>query len=484
LLVELDISFNSFASLDAFNGTTINTHILDLYLNTLFSIGLKYCRKLRHIQIQDNPLVLIPNENILHNNIDINLTQYSMSAVECHIVSLCPSLSTFCRNKVSMAKGFKFTPGKHDATLLLPYIIVLSHCVYSEIPSDLSSLQSFIHYGKAIDTKTYDNICSQEIRHFRPPSEGDQLIQLLLSIDAEQNNVAMISKSKQDSVSLLEMLKSHLLLLENYGAPSNDGNTGTVIINYNESNALNKCEVPPSTLEMKECLSRVPDITRQNEYSNHTSNHTYSATKIQSVMRGWRSRKNLRNALESAHYHDDELDELLNMDLNFQFDTEDIMSEINGFYVANKNNDRNLEKSEYNSSPESKLASSDTLMVYGDHRRRRAPNSNNFLLQPSSADYCNEVTEELGSPRPSTAMTDASDLTVSTSAHTEKDYEEYSVRSRTESHQQSSESIKEWGISDPKVIAMMLKRNKRLKSFEQAIETRERERGKKSAGHN
>jgi len=338
-------------------------------------------------------------------------------------------------------------------------------------------LQSFIHYGKAIDTKTYDNICSQEIRHFRPPSEGDQLIQLILSIDAEQNNVAMISKSKQDSVSLLEMLKSHLLLLENYGAPSNNGNTGTVIINYNESNALNKCELPPSTLEMKECLSRVPDITRQNEYSNHT----YSATKIQSVMRGWRSRKNLRNALESAHYHDDELDELLNMDLNFQFDTEDIMSEINGFYVANKNNDRNLEKSEYNSSPESKLASSDTLMVYGDHRRRRGSNTNNFLVKPASADYSRFVdSDELGSPRPSTAMTDASDLTVSTSAHTEVDGEEYSVRSNSgysQSHKQSAESVKEWGISDPKVIAMMLKRNKRLKSFEQAKENREKEKG-------
>lgn len=314
------------------------------------------------------------------------------------------------------------------------------------------------------------------------PAECEKLIQLLLSIDAEQNNFVMLSRSKQNSGSLVEMLKSHLILLENHRLLSNDENNSLILINYNESIIYNKSEPVLSNVESKESCPMVHSFSSNDENLNHTS----SAIKIQSVIRGWRSRKHLRHALESAQYHDDELDELLNMDLNFQFDTEDIMSETNDFNWANKiSNGNNLAENDHNSSPESKLASSDMLMVYGDHRRRRGSNVNNFLLKHSSADFSNAVTtvtEELGSPRPSTAMTDASDLTVSTSAHTEIDCEEYSIRSNSgysQSHKVSSESIKEWGISDPKVISMMLKRNKRLKSFEQAKENREKEKGKK-----
>jgi len=309
------------------------------------------------------------------------------------------------------------------------------------------------------------------------PSESDRLIQLLMSIDAEQNNASTLSKSKQDNSSLLEMLKSHLILLERYGLSPNDDINAAVLINYNDSSASNAPEQVAGSLEMKE--SEQSMLACSNHYDNSSQNK--SAVKIQSVIRGWRSRKNLRHALDSAHYRDDELDELLNMDLNFQFDTEEIMTELNDFDWKKKTNNGGKAESDFNSSPESKLASSDTLMVYGDHRRRRGSNTNNFLVKPASADYSSIVdSDELGSPRPSTAMTDASDLTVSTSAHTEVDGEEYSVRSNSgysQSHKQSAESVKEWGISDPKVIAMMLKRNKRLKSFEQAKENREKEKG-------
>ena len=441
--------------------------------NTLSFIGLMYCRKLRHIQVQDNPLVLVPNENILHNNIDIHLTQHSLNDIERHIVSMCPSLSTFCRNSINREKVAANMPGKqYDYRNLLP----LTLTNYSDVAHDLP-LTECISYPKAMMTKTLRKGHLSFISDDQLPSESDRLIQLLMSIDAEQNNASTLSKSKQDNSSLLEMLKSHLILLERYGLSPNDDINVAVLINYNDSSASNAPEQVAGILEMKESEQSMLGCSNHNDNSSQNK----SAVKIQSVIRGWRSRKNLRHALDSAHYRDDELDELLNMDLNFQFDTEEIMTELNDFDWKKKTNNGGKAESDFNSSPESKLASSDTLMVYGDHRRRRGSNTNNFLVKPASADYSSIVdSDELGSPRPSTAMTDASDLTVSTSAHTEVDGEEYSVRSNSgysQSHKQSSDSVKEWGISDPKVIAMMLKRNKRLKSFEQAKENREKEKG-------
>ncbi len=404
-----------------------------------------------------------------------------MNDIEQYITSLCPSLTTFCRNKVSRGKDVAYNEGKHvnchKAILLRKLPILL---FVSDVDTSLPLAQSYVNYSAEMKTKMLRKGCLSDDALVQLPVENDQLIQLLLSIDADQNNVAVLSKSKPNSGRLVEMLKSHLILLENHGLVSKDENNATVFISYNDSVVNNKSESLSSSVEMKESRPMVYGFI-----SNHENlKDTRSAIKIQSVIRGWRSRKHLRHALESAQYHDDELDELLNMELNFQFDTEDIMSEINDFNWANRtSNDNNLAENDHNSSPESKLASSDMLMVYGDHRRRRSSNINNFLLKPSSADFSSAVvTEELGSPRPSTAMTDASDLTVSTSAHTEIDCEEYSIRSHSgysQSHKGSSESVKEWGISDPKVISMMLKRNKRLKSFEQAKENREKEKGKK-----
>ena len=331
-------------------------------------------------------------------------------------------------------------------TVIKQYYFVnyLFYYLHPDVTTSLPLAQSYVNYSAEMKTKTLRKGCLSDEALVQLPAESDQLIQLLLSIDAEQSNVATLCKSKQNSGRLVEMLKSHLSLLENHRLLSSNENNATVLINYNESVGNNKSEPLPSNVEMKESHPMVHGLSSNNENFNHTR----SAIKIQSVIRGWRSRKHLRHALESAQYHDDELDELLNMELNFQFDTEDIMSEINDFNWANKtSNGNNLAENDHNSSPESKLASGDMLMVYGDHRRRRGSNVNNFLLKPSSADFSSAVvTEELGSPRPSTAMTDASDLTVSTSAHTEIDCEEYSVRSHSgysQSHKGSSESVKE-----------------------------------------
>ena len=66
------------------------------------------------MQVQDNPVVLIPNENMLHNNINIHQTQHTMNDIERYIISLCPSLTSFCRNKVDKGKDVAYNEGKYD----------------------------------------------------------------------------------------------------------------------------------------------------------------------------------------------------------------------------------------------------------------------------------------------------------------------------------------------------------------------------------
>ena len=116
-------------------------------------------------------------------------------------------------------------------------------------------------------------------------------------------------------------------------------------------------------------------------------------------------------------------------------------------------------------------------MAYGDHIRRRQNNNSSGGLRTLSADQPSIQVEDFKDnlSRPSTGMTSASTVTTTSKAYSEQDDEFISRFSKENKKADPDEVAKEWGVSNPKVVAMIMKRNKRMQGFQNAKKTREKE---------
>jgi hypothetical protein len=244
-------------------------------------------------------------------------------------------------------------------------------------------------------------------------------------------------------------------------------------------------------------------------------------SKAQAAWRGYRLRKQVKGIVASSRYCDDELDELFQTDalegLDMGLDGYDDLLNPMGLrgdwhQTGGEGMDEEGERDEEG---EGEVTAS---FVYGDHRRRGS-----FARSRGSAvgerpsiysDRTDPDTHTLGAmpwppvSRPSTSLTDTSSLSAASSrAHTEPDPDSMSLRSHsaqygdgdgagagagiaelygdrgaqstfspTKSPRHRADALsEEWGITDPKVLQAMQKRNKRMKAFATAKESREKE---------
>jgi hypothetical protein len=257
-----------------------------------------------------------------------------------------------------------------------------------------------------------------------------------------------------------------------------------------------------------------------------------AASLIQALYRGFRGRLQLKQALDSAKYRDADLDEMINNmalgESDFNLDEYLAPPELDDGWLIDRGMDQQS----------SALASSTEAMVYGDHRRARRTNSagkfdapsfsiegnhegesmisptkdpqndgagvsgrkarlikHGFVPLPQPSSWTNESGSAADpfpimglltpsaplSPRPSSVMSDASEMTHSSqgnvSMHDEEDgpapmYKEtVSGRLRAAANQKASDKstlnmvAQEWGINDPRVLAMMMRRSRKLQGL-------------------
>ena len=271
-----------------------------------------------------------------------------------------------------------------------------------------------------------------------------------------------------------------------------------------------------------------------------------AASKMQALARGHRVRKHLKKALAQAKYEDAEIDDIFIGDVDFNLDDLNDAPELHVDYFRHpsaQDHDEALghfagpgKEIEYDAQQEvlqvqTSMAQSGhgrKPMVYGDHRRRAQSNkpalSNAFpqdsmaspdirtqsdrgklqitswmdegqilpplsRTQPSHLGAADTFVSPFGaSPRPSSALTDSSEISADSGHRAPPAYEDElpdmypgyhagatyketnSERLRIAANRNSQNTsdshliAQEWGISDPKVLAMMVKRSKSIKS--------------------
>ena len=262
-------------------------------------------------------------------------------------------------------------------------------------------------------------------------------------------------------------------------------------------------------------------------------------SKAQALWRGHRLRKQVRGIMASSRYCDDELDEMLNgCGAGYNSNGDPQLDALEALGMGLDSYDDLLHpmglRGDWHQMAVSEGAMDDeegeevvnAPFVYGDHRRRGSFARSRGTGEATGGPALDRASiySDRGNPgnmaagnmaaggmaagvmswpppvsRPSTSFTDTSSLSAASShAHTEPD-DSISVRSHS-AHQGDGAGIaemygeragpfsptksprsradalsEEWGISDPKVLHAILKRNKRMKSFAAAKESRERE---------
>lgn len=266
----------------------------------------------------------------------------------------------------------------------------------------------------------------------------------------EQNFQKFIDRSRTKKEEISEgigadvaLLRSHLLLLQ-------DGRK------LFEDRTL--CFVPNSN----------PLLALKNSEKNGDSS-VKAATTIEKVFRGHLTRQRLRKALRSVEYQDEDIEAMLRDDaLEFEMPSE-LLAGWMDYTSSTTSFSASVSSCAEADGMAARLPSSrGSPMVYGDHIKRRNPERSmsgpSPLESASSAQYCVGI----GDPsRPSSSTTECTLLSVSTEARSEL--------LGVAPPKNSSSAINGWGITDPSLLATLDKRNRRMKRFVAAHETRERQ---------
>ena len=340
-----------------------------------------------------------------------------------------------------------------------------------------------------------------------------KFIQFLNSMTIEQNNLFLREKLERDddddswSDNILKSLNRQLILLTHW---SNSNSTmkkeATFIIKYNKEEVTNDDDN-----DDKEVTTTNDDDDDKRFYMTNLIH----VIKIQASFRGYTRRKQLKKVMLSSRYIDNDIEEILMNDDFIDDMNLDESPELHNNWFANRdskwlnekeyentmindddddddvednnnNNDNNNDDDDDDETKDNKLNengrssfdnyynSNTNAMAYGDHIRRRQNNNSGGGLRTLSADHPTIQIEDFKEnlSRPSTGMTSASTVTTTSKAYSEQD-DEFLSKFRKE--QNVDEIAKEWGVSNPKVAAMIMKRNKRMKGFQQAAKTREKE---------
>jgi hypothetical protein len=230
--------------------------------------------------------------------------------------------------------------------------------------------------------------------------------------------------------------------------------------------------------------------------------------KIQATFRGYIRRKQLKKVMLSSRYIDNDLEEMLmnddfmedmNLDESPELqnnwfsnrdskwlDEKDYQSTVindddmddddddNGVVDVNDSNAKDDTNDNVSSTFDSYFNSNSNAMAYGDHIRRRQNNNSGGGLRTLSADHPTIQVEDFKEnfSRPSTGMTSVSTVSTTSKAYSEQDDE---FLSRFNKKENIDDVAKEWGVSNPKVAAMIMKRNKRMKGFQKAAQSREKD---------
>jgi len=318
--------------------------------------------------------------------------------------------------------------------------------------------------------------------------ESRKLTQFLSTMATDQNNIFLKEKLEREvggdevvdswSDTLIASLNKQLQLLTEW-TNSSDCNNNNFIIKYTND-------------DKKEMEGN------HNKYENQV-------IKIQSTFRGFIRRKKLKKIMLSSKYIDDDIEEILmndddfiedlNLDESPEFQSDWFSNrdskwlnekEVqNSFINDDDDDDDDDEEEEEKENTQNKgrsafnnyFDSNNNAMAYGDHIRRRQNNNSSGGLRTLSADQPSIQVEDFKDnlSRPSTGMTSASTVTTTSKAYSEQDDEFISRFSKENKKADPDEVAKEWGVSNPKVVAMIMKRNKRMQGFQNAKKTREKE---------
>jgi Leucine-rich repeat (LRR) protein len=199
-------------------------------------------------------------------------------------------------------------------------------------------------------------------------------------------------------------------------------------------------------------------------------NYDQHAIAIQKVVRGFLLRCRFRRIQGKLHYQDDELDELFaleGMDMSaFDLNPDELLDDR---YPGKQHTGGEYLKQGVADVPSSAFIHEEELsqpvtFVYGDHRKRKFSARKNG----DSADDGNQAAghifvEELS--RPGSSHSAVTINSAKTSARSSSDIDSMvsdDNSKKTPLKQNQAALIEEWGISDPKLMATFLKRNKKI----------------------
>ena len=201
---------------------------------------------------------------------------------------------------------------------------------------------------------------------------------------------------------------------------------------------------------------------------------TLAASAICRVYRGHSVRRRLRRALAAADYRDADLELLLSQEEDI-----DLLESLGASPVELEAGWMRYEQSGRGA------------VVYGDHKRRHGTDTSLHFTSirsdaftstvppaPIETPSSSSVDAVPGPSRPCSAASERSLASASSEAHSERydalaQHQSLLPTVHATAHSISSD-MAEWGITDPTLMATLLKRNKRMKGFQHAKAAREK----------
>lgn len=269
----------------------------------------------------------------------------------------------------------------------------------------------------------------------------------------------------------------------------------------------------PSIMSKYVCVIKYTKDANDEDIKSKLLNNLTYVIKIQATFRGYIRRKQLKKVMLSSRYIDNDIEEML-MNDDFMDDMNlDESPELQNNWFSNRDSkwldekdyqntvindddvddddgivneeddtkDDGITKDDSNENVSSNFDnyfnSNSNAMAYGDHIRRRQNNNSGGALRTLSADHPTIQVEDFKEnlSRPSTGMTSVSTVSTTSKAYSEQEDEFLSRFKEQKKAENIDDVAKEWGVSNPKVAAMIMKRNKRMKGFQKAAQTREKD---------
>mmetsp|Transcript_10015 Transcript_10015/g.15136 ORF Transcript_10015/g.15136 Transcript_10015/m.15136 type:complete len:1476 (+) Transcript_10015:165-4592(+) len=377
-LSEIDLSFNSIPSLEKLT-------------------GLLQCNELKVIQLQDNPV-----------NSDSNLAEMICDALHKVVEVSGRAISHPSRDPVAslLSSGSSDSQMISDNKIkrnqqLREFIDASRHSGWHQ--SLLKSFRTNISCGCAQDTS------SRETNNKRGAA-ANRFTHFLSSLIAEQNVARIWERSSSSqanhvsaevSFALLDVMRSHVDFLSRW----DDGCQHSRIMSI-RSSQNGRIRTEPVSLHPSEVsIQRRGSREAQSVYSARIH---HAAMCIQSVARGFICRRKLKRVLNSAAYMDEELDAMLG-------DSDMLAEYANSLSCAPELEDdwlqapmRSMIRSGQKQSNEGRGLNAEGMVVYGDHRRKRRPQS------PGTCTYNDHISQEKESiPCPSIPDTERGTADIS-----------------------------------------------------------------------